>query len=234
MHARPCLSRNIFSQLINICSLPGVLNNPVVLFRHVEHLCELYKGDKKTPAWLSRAPCVYTESWNMFTLLCLELLDWCNYTLLSLKSFKLRWFSAAAALTSKVSALGSPVGTAEVDDLVAEGQSGQSKGQHPQSPWRRVSLQKEPLGSPTPVFILHVVASCMHCPQWKRCKRRAECKLMGQSDFMCGQIHFEKSKRVRKAESCLFNGERILLKSTICGWWCNRRAVYVSVCEALH
>lgn len=91
-----------------------MLNNPVVLFCHVEHLCELYKGDKKTSAWLSRAPCVYTESWNMFPLLCLELLDWCIYTLPSLKSFKLRWFSAAAALASKVSALGSPVGTAEV------------------------------------------------------------------------------------------------------------------------
>lgn len=133
-----------------------------------------------------------------------------------------------------------PVGTAEVgpsfpwNDLVAEGRSGQSKGQHPQSPWRRASLQKESLGSPIPVFILHVVASCMCCPQWKRCKRRAECKLMGQSDFMCGQIHFGKSKQVRKVESCLFNGEHIHLKSTICGWWCNRRAVYVSVCEALH
>lgn len=176
MHARPCLSRNIFSQLINICSLPGVLNNPVALFRHVEHLCELYKGDKKTSAWLSRAPCVYTESWNMFPLLCLELLDWCNYTLLSLKSFKLRWFSAAAAaLASKVSALGSPVGTRwnpafPLGDLVAGGQSGQSKGQCPQRPWRRVSPQKEPLGCPTPVFILHVVASCKRCPQWKRCK----------------------------------------------------------------
>lgn len=129
MHARPCLSRNIFSQLINICSLPGVLNNPVALFRHVEHLCELYKGDKKTSAWLSRAPCVYTESWNMFPLLCLELLDWCNYTLPSLKSLKLRWFSAAAAaaLASKVSAPGSPVGTRwnpafPLGDLVAEGQ----------------------------------------------------------------------------------------------------------------
>lgn len=89
-------------------------------------------------------------------------------------------------------------------------------------------------GSPTPVFILHVVASCKRCPGWKRCKRRDECKLMGQRDFMCGQIHSEKSKQIRKEESCLFNGEHILLKSTMCGWWCSRRAVCVSVCEALH
>lgn len=86
-----------------------------------EHLCELCKGDKKTSTWLSSAPCVYTESWNMFPLLCLELLDWYNYSLLSLKSFKLRQFSAAAALATKVSALGSPVGTAEVGPSVPFG-----------------------------------------------------------------------------------------------------------------
>lgn len=97
MRARPCLSRNIFSWLINICSLPGVLNNPVVLFLHVEHLGELYKGDKKTPTWLSRAPRVYIKSWNTLPLLCLELLDRWNYSLPSLKSFKLRQFLCSSS-----------------------------------------------------------------------------------------------------------------------------------------
>lgn len=63
----------------------------------------------------------------------------------------------------------------------------------------------------------------------ERCKRRAEYKLMGQSDSMCGQIHSGKSKQIREAESCLFNGEHVVLKSTVCGWWCSRRAVCLCV-----
>lgn len=239
MRARPCLSRNIFSWLINVCSLPGVLNNPVVLFLHVEHLGELYKGDKKTPTWLSRAPRVYIKSWNMLPLLCCELLDWWNYSLSEELQVEAVSLLQQQQPSAEVSPLGFPAGTVEVVASIPFGWSGSRR-----TKWleQRVvpiasmekGRQKEPQGAPTPVFTLHVVASHKRAlalmEELHLCKRKGECKLVYQCYFMCGQTHSEKSKQIRKAENCLFNGEQIRLKSTACGWWCSRRAV--CVCEA--
>lgn len=87
------------------------------------------------------------------------------------------------------------------------------------------------------MFTLCVVASCeqvlVFTEELYCCKLGCERKLIYLCNFMCGQIHSKKSKHIRKAESCLFNGEQILVKNTACGWWCSRIALRVCLCAKL-
>lgn len=71
------------------------------------------------------------------------------------------------------------------------------------------------------------------CPRWKRCKRRAECKLTGQSDFMCGQIALRSQSRLGKRKAvCLMVSTYFRRAQHVGGGVVEEQCV--SVCEALH
>lgn len=189
---------------------------------------------KQNSAWQSTAPHVYIQIWDKYMLPffpCSILNIFTGETVpSSLKSFKLGQFLCPGSCCHQ--------------------------GFHSRIPWKEqwrwtpafqmVWWHKDKASGPAtstgrllrrsmaPVFTLCAVASCKQVLAFMEelycCKLGCERKLIYLCNFMCGQIHSKKSKRIRKAESCLFNGEQILVRNTVCGTWCSRIALCVCVC----
>lgn len=134
----------------------------------------LTKETKKNSTWLSRAPRVYIKSWNTLPLLCLELLGLVKLLPALSEELQVETVSLQQQQPSLPRFwLQDPLqerwrweATFPSDGLVAEGQSGRSKGLAPTASMEK-SLQKEPLGSSTPAFTRPAVAS--HKPSAKSC-----------------------------------------------------------------